>query len=50
MTTNDPKPWVSTTGFRTAEQAWHPVHGLSRYRPRPEYATPEPDVPEVDHG
>ena len=30
----DPKPWVSATGFRTAVQAWHPVHGLSQFRPR----------------
>jgi hypothetical protein len=33
-TETDPKPWVSSTGFRTAVQAAHPVHGLSTYSPR----------------
>ena len=34
MSDCDPAPWVSPTGFRTAVQAWHSIHGKSTYRPR----------------
>lgn len=30
----DPKPWVSEAGVRTAAQAWDLEHGFSEYRPR----------------
>jgi len=37
----DPKPWVSSNGYRHEVQAWHPISGSDFYDPRPGYRAPQ---------